>query len=344
MSTPDPRFSLNPHLDHLYATATRPLQLQATDVESLRLWQISVRDRLGILLGIADLSYPQIAEHECLGRWEYDSYTEEKHAVKTDEGIVIPLYLLVPRSGLTDKLILVFHGHTPSVQYVLGHFPDSDTAADYLGRHGNYAQRLAQAGYLVCAIEQRSFGERQSSTETRRQQANSCRHQAFFYQMLGRTMVGERCRDGMVALDFMREQSGFAIDRVGITGNSGGGTTTLWLAAIDERFQVAVPGSYFCSFRKSLMDIYHCECNYVPGVVAVMEMGDLAALIAPRPLRFVQGIDDPIFPFQDTKQQFQTVAAAYRTLEAEEQVDLAAFPTGHAYQVPFAVEWFDRWL
>ncbi len=279
-----------------------------------------------------------------LGRWEYDGYTEEKHRITTDEEVSIPLYLMVPRATATDRVIVVFHGHTPSVQYVLGHFPDSETAADFRGRHGNYAQRLAEAGYLVCAVEQRSFGERQSSTESLRQSPNSCRHQSFYYQMLGRTMVGERCRDGMVALDFLQARSDRDIRRVGITGNSGGGTTTLWLAALDERFQVVVPGSYFCSFRASLMDIYHCECNYVPGVAAEMEMGELAALIAPRPMRFVQGIHDPIFPFADTQQQFATVSAAYRTLEADARVDLAAFPTGHAYHVPFAVDWFDRWL
>ncbi len=344
MSYPDPLFGLSHHLNRLYEAAPRPLQLQASTPDEFHAWQTTAREHIRMLLGIADLSCPRIVEHECLGRWDHDTYTEEKHLVSTDEGIALPLYLLVPRERATDRTIMVFHGHTPSVHYVLGHFPDAETAMDYRGRHGNYAQRLVQAGYLVCAVEQRSFGERQSSTEALRQRPNSCRHQAFFYQMLGRTMVGERCRDGMVALDFMQVHSGFAIHRVGITGNSGGGTTTLWLAALDERFQVVVPGSYFCSFKASLMDINHCECNYVPGITAAMEMGDVAALIAPRPLRFVQGVHDPIFPFAATQEQFATVASAYQTLDVREKLDLAAFPTGHAYHVPFAVDWFDRWL
>ncbi len=344
MSSPDPRFALDHHLNRLYADAPRPLQLQATTPDTLYAWQVTARERLRELLGIADLPQPQVVHHACLGCWAYDGYTEEKHQITTDEGVVIPLYLLVPRTTDQHRALLVFHGHTPSVQYILGHFPDSATATEYRGRHGNYAQRLAQAGYLVCAVEQRSFGERQSSTVAHRQHPNSCRHQSFFYQMLGRTMVGERCRDGMAALHFLQERFGPTLSHIGITGNSGGGTTTLWLAALDKRFQVVVPGSYFCSFRMSVMDIHHCACNYVPSVAAELEMGDLAALVAPRPMRFVQGVHDPIFPFADTQQQFRTVTRAYQILDARQRVDLAAFPTEHAYHVPFAVDWFDRWL
>ena len=60
--------------------------------------------------------------------------------------------------------------------------------------------------------------------------------------MLGRTMVGERCLDGKVALDFLATMENPVSGDIGITGNSGGGTTTLWLSAIDERLAVGRAG------------------------------------------------------------------------------------------------------
>lgn len=63
---------------------------------------------------------------------------------------------------LSFKPILAFHEHYPSVQYILGDYPDAETAREQLAVDNNYAQTLAQAGYLVCAIEQRGFGERKT--------------------------------------------------------------------------------------------------------------------------------------------------------------------------------------
>ena len=341
---PDRRFQLTPHLEALYRDCSFPWSMQVENAAAFGRWQQAFRANVKALLGIADLPAPALAAHERLRRTEHETYWEEKHALTTEEGLTIPLYALRPKAAGPYKAVLVFHGHSPSVQYVLGHYPDAATAADYLGRDGNYAQALAQAGYLVCAVEQRGFGERLSAVDARQAHPNSCRHLSFFYQMLGRTMVGERCRDGLVALAFMQQRFGIDAGRIGVTGNSGGGTTALWLGALDERLPVVVPGSYFCSFKASLMDIRHCECNYVPGAAARFDMGELAALIAPRPLRLIHGTADPIFPIESTRAQWRRAAEAYAVLDAADRLDLATFDTGHAYHIGAAREWFAHWL
>ena len=59
---------------------------------------------------------------------------------------------------------------------------------------------------------------------------------------------------------------------------------------------VAVPSCYFCTFEGSIGMIRHCECNYVPGVMRLGEMYDVAGLIAPRPFCAIAGRGDGIFP------------------------------------------------
>jgi hypothetical protein len=88
----------------------------------------------------------------------------------------------------------------------------------------------------------------------------------------------------------------------------------------------------------------HCECNYVPRILEYAEMGDLAALIAPRPLRFINGEKDPIFPIASTREQFETVRTAYRLLGAEDHLSLTPHPGEHAYHHGFSREWLDQWL
>lgn len=345
MASPHPRFALTDHLDRLYRADSRELAADTETGDVFRAWQDAARARTRQLLGLEDRAIPSITAQNLLDVQEREGYREEKWAITTSEAVNIPLYLLIPHGAAPRRPLLVFHGHTPegSVQPILGHFEDERTADRKRALDENYAQRLAQAGYLVCAVEQRAFGERVTRTPYATQ-SQSCRHQSLFYQMMGRTMVGERCMDGMVALDFLLARSGRPRAKVGVTGHSGGGTTTLWLAALDSRLDVVVCSCYFCGFRESVMDLHHCECNYVPQAARYFDMGDLAALIAPRPLLFIQGQFDEIFPIEAARREFRVTREAYRVLDAERCLAMEIRPAGHAYHVPSALDFFRQWL
>ena len=84
--------------------------------------------------------------------------------------------------------------------------------------------------------------------------------------------------------------------KIAMTGNSGGGTITLFTAAIDTRIAIAIPSCYFCTFKGSIGAMRHCDCNYVPGILRLGEMYDIAGLITPRPFKVIAGRTDPIFP------------------------------------------------
>ena len=341
MAPPD--FHLQAHVDHLYQQP-RKLAFQAQSPAEFERWQRELRGKVAELLGITGRKLPATVEARSITRTDRCSYTEEKLAIDTGEGTQTPLYVLVPKAEPPYKSILVFHGHNPSVHYVLGSYPDEETRVEHLARDINYAQALAQAGYLVCAVEQRGFGERTSDLHGDLERPNSCRHLSFEYLLQGRTLIGERCWDGMLALTYLQSRSDLIPGRFGCTGNSGGGTTTLWLAALDDRISVVVPACYFCSFKHSILGIHHCECNYVPGTLQYMEMGDLAALLAPRPLRIIAGEGDPIFPIEGVKEQFGIVTRAYRLLGERRNCSLAIHEGGHAYHHRLSQEWFQRWL
>ena len=116
------------------------------------------------------------------------------------------------------KPVLAFHGHGPGVQYILGNYPNEQVAQEDLARDGNWAQELARAGYLVCALEQRAFGERIADQFGGAEATSSCRHLAFEYLMEGRTLIGERCWDGMVALSYLQNRQDVIKDRIACTG------------------------------------------------------------------------------------------------------------------------------
>jgi dienelactone hydrolase len=336
-------FQLQANADRLYQHPRR-LSFRATSPEAFSSWQTALRSKVKELLGIAARTLPTTVQVEKMHVVDRGSYREEKFAMDVGEGVKAPLYILVPKTEPPYKPILVFHGHNPSVQYILGNYPDEETACQRLAVDNNYAQVLAQAGYLVCAVEQRGFGERITPQVDRTADYSSCRHLSFSYLMQGRTLLGERCWDGMVALTYLENRQDVIPGRFGCTGNSGGGTTALWLSVIDERIKVVVPSCYFCSFKDSILGVYHCECNYVPGTLEYFEMGDLAASIAPRSFRAIAGQLDHIFPVAAVEEQFETVRRAYGLLGVPERCSLAIHPGGHAYHHQASHQWFGAWL
>lgn len=336
------RFDLQSHTEDLACRRERRLAFEVHSQDAFFDWQRRLRGVVSRLLGLEGRERPKAVTSELIATAERDGYREEKHALDVGEGVEAPVYVLVPQGAPPFKPIMVFHGHNPSVQFVLGNYPSTQAAEEMHAVDNNYAQALAQAGYLVCAVEQRGFGERQSTRFPGAER--SCRHLAFNYAMAGRSLLGERIWDGMCAIDFVLQRADIVQAALGCTGNSGGGTTTLWLTALDERITAAVPSCYFCSFHASIGSILHCECNYVPGILEWAEMGDLAALIAPRPVRFISGEADDIFPTGAAREQFETVLRAYELLGAKDACSHAVHPDGHRYDHALSQEWFGRWL
>lgn len=301
------------------------------------------RVRLRQILGLAER--PSVPVNAVLLQSvDCGSYVEEKYSLDVGEGVAAPMYLLVPKTEPPYTPILAFHGHDPSVQYILGHYADMETAVRQHNAHNNYAQALAEAGYLVCAVEQRGMGERLTAQTGDGPVPRSCRHLAFSYMMQGRTLLGERCWDGLCATNYLQTRADVRPGLLGCTGHSGGGTTTLFLSALAEQITAIVVSGYFCSFQASILGMAHCECNYVPGILQLGEMGDIAGLIAPRPLCVVNGRHDPIFPIQGTIEQFETVKEVYAANGRVQACHLAIHPGAHAYHLPSSLHWFEQWL
>ena len=157
-----------------------------------------------------------------------------------------------------------------------------------------------------------------------------CQYTALTALLLGRTVLGERMWDISKAIDVLRDN--FAIcntEQVLITGNSGGGTASFYAACYDERIKLSVPSCAFCTYEASILDMFHCSCNYIPNAYKYFEMQDLSALIAPRPIAVIAGVEDPIFPIDGVKEAYGTLTEIYRAAGAEDQHRLEITPKAH---------------
>ncbi len=144
-------------------------------------------------------------------------------------------------------------------------------------------------------------------------------------------MIGWRVWDVMRTLDYIATRPELDGTRAGCMGISGGGTCTLFSAALEPRLRVAMISGYLNTFRDSVGSLSHCIDNYVPGILNWAEMHDLAGLIAPRPLFVESGEKDNIFPIKASIESFNHVREIYRVFGAADRVAQEVFPGEHSF-------------
>ncbi|MBM3211835.1 hypothetical protein FJZ33_06440, partial [Candidatus Poribacteria bacterium] len=165
----------------------------------------------------------------------------------------------------------------PGVIAPCGHSEDGKASAIYQG----FCQRLVRSGFVVLIYDPFNQGERdQYALLSERDSVKSC---CPAHNMMGKQLelLGEffgmwRVWDGIRALDYLLTRKEVDPSQIGLTGNSGGGTLTTWLWAVEERFTMAAPGCFVTTFLHNLENELPADCEqYPPGVVgAGLEMSD----------------------------------------------------------------------
>jgi len=325
--------SLNPQAVHIHEMANAPYASRYQGNEPLSDWQLRARRTLADLLG-----YPY-AKPESDGftvEWtrKDGDHTDTRILFESEPGCTVSCHLWTP-AGASGKLplIICLQGHSKGMHISMGKpkFPgDEETIS---GGDRDFACQVMKEGYAALIIEQRGFGERGGTPD-----GPACVQVAMQALLLGRTLIGERCWDISRAIDVVTANfPQIDAEKIAVMGNSGGGTATIYAAAMDERIAAAMPSCAFCGYQASIGELLHCTCNYVPGIMKEFDMGDLAALIAPRPLVIVNGLQDDIFPIDSAKEQLTVAAAAYEAANAQDKLRHVVGPEGHRFYA--ALSW-----
>lgn len=302
-------------------------------------WQRRFRSRLWDVSGLRDIdrANAELPLHpETVEVRQFPGYVREKGYVQSEPGIRIPFYLLLPkdRNG-PYPLVLAVHGHGRRGKEVyVGNFENDEEREDSLAGERDIALQAVAEGYAAIAMDVRGFWEMARPEEVEVKKNNSCAELQKHAMMYGRTLIGERVHDMRRLIEYAKTRPEIDTSRIVITGNSGGGQVSLFTAALDERISVCVPGSFFSTFQGSLLEqsIWHCMCNFIPGMLRLGEMYDVAGLIAPRPLLCVNGERDSIFPIDSAKEAIGHVQRIYAAMGAPaERCQLFVGDGGHRY-------------
>jgi len=319
---------MSPSVNHKWLMS-HTVQSLGFDGGDVRDWQRRLRRKLRQLVGDMPAERCDLRPRR-LWRRAHPLGTIEKLVFTAEPHADVPAYLCLPKDVAPPyRFFICLQGHSTGMHNSIAVQRDDNTQPHAVAGDRDFALGCMQRGIAALCIEQRAFGERR---EQKMQGAAAGCHEATVQALLlGRTLIGERVYDVDRAIDYLTSRDDVRMDAIGVMGNSGGGTISVFAAALLPRLAYAMPSCYFCTFRDSIMSIHHCMDNYIPGLLKVAEMHDVMGLFAPRPVVIVAGKEDPIFPVTATRRAFRKLKAIYAACGAEECCRLVVGPDGHRF-------------
>ena len=293
-------------------------------------WQNDARSELIEKLGIAKkLSAPRVPlAPEILWQRKVKNGTITKIILKSEKDYDLPIYLCLPDNVKAPFPVWIcVQGHGTGMHASVSFRWKDEKTPYYDGGDRDFAIQCLEKGYAALCVEQRAFGEK--SCMANRQPG--CLRLASHTLMFGETLIGNRVFDVDRAIDYIYTRDDLRKDVIGIVGNSGGGTTSLYSGAILDRLTHVMPSSCFSTYKDSIMTLQHCPCNYFPGMLHWGEMGELAGLCAPKYLVIVNGAKDGIFPLQPAQSEFKRVQLIYKSAGFPDRCQMVIGKKGHRF-------------
>jgi hypothetical protein len=285
--------------------------LNAEREAELAQYRAKARGRAELLKDVARLSGLRLpvaaAKMREAGEAQRDGYRIRKLVFETERGVEVP--------GL-----LFDGGPGPLVIYADGAGKAAAAAP------GGRAERLMKAGSRVLALDLRGMGETApgQATSGRPNYFGADYFEALVALHLGRPMLGQRATDLLAVVAKMAGES----DDIGLIGVGGAGPAALHAVALEPRIKrLTLEGALVSWSAVVRTPVSHDQLtNVVPGALAVYDLPDLAASVAPRPLT----IRKPADPAGKSLAQaaaddaYRAVRAAYAKAGADKQLVIAA--------------------
>jgi dienelactone hydrolase len=273
-----------------------------------------------------------------VGTLERDGYRIEKVIFESrpDHHVTANLYL--PAAG----------GRLPGVLLPCGHSDNGKAYVDYQ----RASILLATNGFAVLCYDPIGQGERFQVLDAKGKPVirNTTEHTmaGIGALLIGRQLASYRVWDGFRALDYLASRPEVDPARLACTGNSGGGTMTSYLMALDDRISVAAPSCYITSLERLFATIgpQDAEQNVTGQVAAGMDHADYITMRAPKPTLLTVGTRD-FFDIQGSWDTFREVKLIYGRFGFGERVDLFESDEEHGFTRPrrvATVRWLKRWL
>jgi phosphodiesterase/alkaline phosphatase D-like protein/dienelactone hydrolase len=314
--------------ERLLERASAALEARAREVDALR-DPASVQERRRAVVEALERSLGPWPEKTPLrpriaGRLEREDHVVEKVIFESRPDFHVTANLYLPRRGSPPF---------PAVLFPCGHHQHGKAGETYQSA----GQEFARRGLAVLIYDPIGQGERFQYLDDKGQPlvGGTTEHTlaGTTALLVGTQLAAIRIWDGIRAADYLESRPDIDARRLGLAGNSGGGTLTAYLMAVDPRFAAASPSCYLTSTRRLLETIgpQDAEQNLTASIASGLDHADFLHAFAPKPALLACASRD-YFAIDGTWTTFREAKRIYGRLGASEAIDLVEADGEHGYQ------------
>lgn len=270
------------------------------------------------------------------GTVEHDDIVVERVHFKSRRGLYVTGNFYRPKEQ-SEPL--------PAILYVCGHgrVKKGDISYGNKTHYQHHGAWFARNGYVCLTIDTLQLGEIEGIHH------GTYRHGRWWWNSRGYTPAGVEAWNCIRSLDYLETRSEVDAERIGVTGRSGGGAYSWWIAALDERIKCAVPVAGITNLQNHVVDGCvegHCDCMYMVNTYR-WDYAQVAALVAPRPLLISNTDKDRIFPLDGVVDVYSKARRIYELYGKRDHIGLQITEGPHKDTQELrihAFHWFNKFL
>jgi dienelactone hydrolase len=303
-----------------------------------------LRRQLLEMLGLRPMPPRTELNVKITGKLERPKFTVEKLVFESMPGLYVTANLYVPKPVPTKA---------PTILYVCGHGNNVKDGVSYGSKtfYQHHPAWYAEHGYVSLILDTLQLSEIPGLHH------GTYRDKRWDWHTLGYTPAGVECWNSMRALDYLETRPEVDAKRIGVTGRSGGGAYSWWIAATEDRIACAVPVAGIDDLDSHLNAGYpgrlekgviagHCDCMFMTNTYR-WDFATVAALVAPRPLMLGNSDRDDIFPMPGIRRLEAKVQRIYDLYGANNKFTVYETLGKHEDTVELRAgefRWMNRWL
>lgn len=265
---------------------------------------------------------------------DYPDYTLQKYSLRVCDGLITAVYMLTPKK-LSKKSagVVALCGHGYGVRQILNISKNGNKKHfRYIDNYQkSFAVELVKRGCVVIAPELFGFGEAQLTKDLLKPfYISSCDELSHHLLPYGLTTASVRIAQALMCAKVLRETDTVDSSKVSVMGISGGGLTALYTSVLDEKIYKTVICGYVNTFRDSILSMWHCPDNYIPGILEAGEIYDFASALAPKELFIESGKRDRLFPIGASEAAHKNIRRIYELAGAKDKLHIDVFDGNHS--------------
>ncbi len=316
-------------------SAARRLELAAdlASVDALVARRERLRAQLAQMLG--DLPERTPLHARTVGTIACAGYRIEKVLYESRPGHHVTANLYLPEGA---------KGPVPGVLVPCGHSDNGKASGPYQ----SVCILLALNGCAALIYDPIGQGERNQIAELKRHGTHEHTLVGPAALLVGWNTANYRVWDGLRSMDYLANRPEVDPARLGCTGNSGGGTMTTWLMAVDERIVAAAPSCFITTIERLFNTIgpQDCEQHFPAQGRFGIDHADFITMRAPKPTLILAAERD-FFDIGGTRTAYADAQNVYSVWGEPRRVGLFSYDDEHGFSQPrrqAAVAWMRRWL